>query len=105
VAAEQGVIGLGAYAAVLIASFALLFRGLGALRGRAPPPRLVTRVFLAAAYSGLVLHTLLYAAFLEDPITWTLLALAIVLGRPEPATSSASASSAAASSPSSASSA
>jgi O-antigen ligase len=82
VAAEQGVPGLAAYAAVLLASFGLLFQALGALRERAPPARLVTRAFLAAAFCGLVLHTLLYAAFLEDPITWTLLAAAIVLGRP-----------------------
>jgi O-antigen ligase len=102
VAAEEGVPGLAAYAAVLIASFGLLFRGLGgALRGRAPPPRLVTRAYLAAAYSGLALHTLLYAAFLEDPITWTLLAAAIVLGRPDPATSSSTSSSAASSAASS----
>src|SRR4051812_40725131 len=84
VAAEQGVPGLASYVALLIATFGLLFRGLGELRGRAPPPRLVSRAYLAAAYSGLVLHTLLYAAFLEDPITWTLLAAGIVLGRPEP---------------------
>src|SRR3954470_11744856 len=84
VAAEQGVPGLAAYAALLIASFGLLFQGLGGLRDRAPPERLVTRAYLAAAYTGLVLHTLLYAAFLEDPITWTLLAAAIVVGRPEP---------------------
>jgi putative inorganic carbon (HCO3(-)) transporter len=102
VAAEQGVPGLAAYAAVLIASFGLLFRGLGALRGRAPPPRLVGRAYLAAAYSGLVLHTLLYAAFLEDPITWTLLAAAIVIGRPDPAVSaSASSPSSSSSSPAS----
>jgi hypothetical protein len=84
VAAEQGVPGVASYVALLIATFGLLFRGLGELRGRAPPPRLVSRAYLAAAYSGLVLHTLLYAAFLEDPITWTLLGAGIVLGRPEP---------------------
>jgi O-antigen ligase len=102
VAAEQGVPGLAAYVGVLLASFGLLFNGLGALRGRAPPARLVTRAYLAAAYTGLVVHTLLYAAFLEDPITWTLLAVAIVLGRPEPG-KAASASSSAAASPVSAS--
>jgi O-antigen ligase len=100
VAAEQGVPGVGSYVALLVATFGLLFGGLRELRGRAPPPRLVSRAYLAAAYSGLVLHTLLYAAFLEDPITWTLLAAGIVLGRPEPpdagATSSSASSSAAA---------
>jgi len=105
VAAEQGVPGLAAYAAVLIASFGLLFKGLGgALRGRAPPPRLVMRAYLAAAYSGLVLHTLLYAAFLEDPITWTLLAAGIALGRGEAASASSTSSSSASSPPASASS-
>ena len=87
-AAEQGVPGLAAYVAVLLAAFGLLFRGLGPLRGRAPPPRLVTRAFLAAAFTALVLHTFLYAAFLEDPITWTLLAAAIVLSGPASAASS-----------------
>jgi O-antigen ligase len=90
VAAEQGVPGLAAYAAVIVASFGLMFTGLGRLRERAPPSRLVTRAYLAAAYSGLVLHTLLYAAFLEDPITWTLIAVAIVVGRPNGASASAS---------------
>jgi O-antigen ligase len=91
VAAEQGVPGLAAYVAVLIASFGLLFQGLGGvLRGRAPPRPLVMRAYLAAAYSGLVLHTMLYAAFLEDPITWALLAAAIVLGRSEAAATSSS---------------
>jgi O-antigen ligase len=90
VAAEQGVPGLAAYAAVIVASFGLMFTGLGRLRERAPPPRLVTRAYLAAAYSGLVLHTLLYAAFLEDPITWTLIAVAIVVGRSNGASASAS---------------
>lgn len=80
-AAEQGVPGLGAYVAVLIAAIVLLFAGLAPLRGRGPPPRLVTRAFLAAAFTALVVHTFLYAAFLEDPITWTLLAAAIVLSR------------------------
>jgi hypothetical protein len=97
VAAEQGVPGLAAYVAVLVASFGLLFNGLGPLRGRAPPERLVTRAYLAAAYTGLVVHTLLYAAFLEDPITWTLLAVAIVLGRAEPGRAAAASASSSAS--------
>jgi len=97
--AEQGVIGLAAYLAVLVTAFALLFRDLGPLRGRAPPARLVTRAFLAAAFTGLVVHTFLYASFLEDPITWTLLAAAVALTRP--ATGAASSSRAASASASS----
>jgi O-antigen ligase len=79
-AAEQGVVGLAAYLFVLYAAFRLLFTGLGRLREEVRP-RLVTRAFVAAAFAGLVLHTMLYAAFLEDPITWTLLAAGIVLAR------------------------
>ena len=89
VAAEQGVIGLVAYLVLVVTALRLLFAGLGPLSGRDPPARLVTRAFLAAAFAALVFHTLLYAAFLEDPITWTLLAIGIVLLRP---TSSAPAS-------------
>ena len=81
VAAEQGLLGLAAYLAVVAASFRLLFSGLGPLRGRAPPRRLVSRAFVAAAFAALVFHTLLYAAFLEDPIAWTLLGVGIVLAR------------------------
>ena len=33
------------------------------------------RVAVAAAFVALLVHTLLYAAFLEDPLTWALLAL------------------------------
>jgi O-antigen ligase len=82
VAAEQGAPGLVAYLVLVVVSLRLLFAGLGPLSGRDPPQRLVTRAFLAAAFAALVFHTLLYAAFLEDPITWTLLAIGIVLLRP-----------------------
>jgi putative inorganic carbon (hco3(-)) transporter len=44
---------------------------------------------VATAFAGLRVHTLLYAAFLEDPLTWALLAagtgLAVAAARaPEP---------------------
>jgi O-antigen ligase len=80
VAAEQGVIGLAAYAFVLVSAARLLFAGLARLRARAPP-RAVSRAFVAAGFVALVVHTMLYAAFLEDPITWALLALGVVLSR------------------------
>jgi O-antigen ligase len=72
VAAEQGIIGLAVYVALLIAAFAVLFHG----AGRSPP-----RIALAACFAALVLHTLVYAAFLEDPITWTLLGIGVALAR------------------------
>jgi O-antigen ligase len=72
VAAEQGIIGLAVYVALLIAAFATLFRG----AGRSPP-----RIALLACFAALVLHTWAYADFLEDPITWTLLGIGVALAR------------------------
>jgi O-antigen ligase len=74
VAAEQGIIGLAVYVALLVAAFAVLFRG----AGRSPP-----RIAIAACFAALVLHTWIYADFLEDPFTWTLLALGVALARQE----------------------
>lgn len=72
VAAEQGVLGLVVYVALLISAFAVLYRG----AGRSPP-----RIALAACLAALVLHTWTYADFLEDPITWTLLGIGVALAR------------------------
>jgi O-antigen ligase len=66
IAAEQGVIGLLVYLAFVVAALITLVR-----RARADP----ARVAIAAAFVALLFHTLLYADFLEDPITWTLLAI------------------------------
>jgi O-antigen ligase len=80
VAAEQGVVGLASYLFVLFTAFALVWQGLGRLRGADPPvAELIARGGVAAAFTGLVVHTLAYAAFLEDPLTWTLLGAAIGL--------------------------
>jgi O-antigen ligase len=82
VAAEQGVVGLALYVALLISAFAVLFTG----AGRSPP-----RIALAACFAALVLHTFTYADFLEDPETWLLLgvgvALAVAARRPASQTS------------------
>ena len=80
VAAEQGAIGLAAYLALMAAAFALVFDRLPA-RLRSGPVGIaeVAAAAVPAAFCALVLHTLVYAAFLEDPLTWTLLALAAVL--------------------------
>ncbi|HSZ13056.1 MAG TPA: O-antigen ligase family protein [Solirubrobacteraceae bacterium] len=82
VAAEQGIVGLAVYVALLAAAFAVLFRG----AGRSPP-----RTAIAACFAALVLHTWVYADFLEDPFTWTLLALGVALARGEPSASPADA--------------
>jgi O-antigen ligase len=72
VAAEQGILGLIVYVALLIAAFIVLFTG----AGRSPP-----RLALAACLAALVLHTWTYADFLEDPVTWTLLGIGVALAR------------------------
>jgi O-antigen ligase len=70
VAAEQGVVGLVLYAALLGFGFWRLFRG----AARSP-----ARAGVAACFAALVAHTMLYASFLEDPMTWTLLAVGTAL--------------------------
>jgi O-antigen ligase len=80
IAAEQGVIGLAAYAALLAAAAGVLFGGLRAALRRDPPgPVAIARAAVAAAACALLAHTLVYAAFLEDPLLWTLLALGAAL--------------------------
>ncbi len=71
VAAEQGVIGLALYVALLAVALMTLFSG----AGRSPP-----RIAIAACFAALVLHTWVYADFLEDPMTWTLLGVGVALG-------------------------
>ena len=40
------------------------------------------RAAVAAAFAAIVVHTWAYAAFLEDPLTWALLAVGTALARP-----------------------
>jgi O-antigen ligase len=85
VAAEQGLLGLAAYAWLLWCAFDLAFGGLlRTLRRRRPEVVVVARCVVAAAFCALLLHTFVYAAFLEDPLTWTLLAMAAALRRVGP---------------------
>jgi O-antigen ligase len=80
IAAEQGAIGLLAYAWLLVAAARVLFAGLAReLRRGAPDAVAIARAAVAAAACALWLHTLVYAAFLEDPLMWTLLAVAAAL--------------------------
>jgi putative inorganic carbon (hco3(-)) transporter len=78
IAAEQGLIGEVAYIALVLCAVVALLRGV-----RASP----VRAAVGAAFVALVFHTMLYADFLEDPITWTLLGLGTALAlqlRPAP---------------------
>jgi O-antigen ligase len=70
VAAEQGAIGELAYLALVVVGAVVLLGG-----ARGDP----VRIAIAAAFLALVFHTLLYADFLEDPTTWTLLGVGAAL--------------------------
>jgi O-antigen ligase len=72
VAAEQGVIGLAAYIALLVLALARLLRG-----ARTWLPRAA----ILALFIALVVHTMMYAAFLEDPLTWALLGAGVAFAR------------------------
>ncbi len=76
IAAEQGVIGELAYVALALVAIATLARG-----ARDDP----ARAALAAAFAALLVHTMLYADFLEDPFTWALLGVGTALARASPA--------------------
>ncbi len=80
VAAEQGLIGLAAYAALLVAALWTMATGLFPGRGNGdtpipPPAQRVARIAVLAAFVALLVHTMAYAGFYEDPITWVLLAV------------------------------
>ena len=68
VAAEQGLIGLAAYAALLIAALWTMAIGLN-------PPKAIARIAIIATFVALLVHTMAYAGFYEDPIAWVLLAV------------------------------
>ncbi len=80
IAAEQGLIGEVVYVALVLVAMLALVKD-----ARGDPPR----VAIAAAFIALMLHTNLYADFLEDPVTWTLLGIGVTLAGarrlPEPA--------------------
>jgi putative inorganic carbon (hco3(-)) transporter len=90
VAAEQGAIGVIAYLALLAAALWAMVDG---MRGMAPglgaPFRSLVegdrveltpaRIAVAAAFCALLVHTIGYAAYLIDPLTWALLAVGGVL--------------------------
>ena len=85
VAAEQGLIGLALYAVlVVVALTTLLARAAGSL----------PRAAIGAMFAALVVHTMVYAAFLEDPTTWVLLAAGAALATRQSSSAVSSSSSA-----------
>jgi putative inorganic carbon (hco3(-)) transporter len=83
VAAEQGAIGVLAYLALLGVAIWTLLSGMRAIApgfgGRADSEAIErgltpARIAIAAAFCGLLIHTIGYAGYLTDPLTWALLA-------------------------------
>ena len=105
VAAEQGLVGLAVYALLIVSSLFALSAGMRSVmpgladgvsrRGgrepgapdRGPPP--AARAAILAAYVAVLVHTLTYAGFLDDPLTWVLIAVGYSLAFPCRATSAA----------------
>ncbi|MGE4425587.1 MAG: O-antigen ligase family protein [Solirubrobacteraceae bacterium] len=78
IAAEQGLIGLAAYLALIVLLIRRLIRAAETSAARAG---------VAAMTVALIVHTLGYASFLEDPALWVLIAVGMGLsgaGRPRP---------------------
>ncbi|HYP56242.1 MAG TPA: O-antigen ligase family protein [Solirubrobacterales bacterium] len=80
VAAEQGLIGLAAYVALVGVALWAMASGLFAPRaggtvGGSPAVTGPARPALLAAFVALLVHTMAYAGFFEDPIAWVLLAI------------------------------
>lgn len=82
VAAEQGLLGLLVYIALAISSFVMLFRRTAyRVFDRAPPQRAfnAARAAIAVSYAAIFIHSMVYAAYLEDPMTWILLGVGAAL--------------------------
>jgi putative inorganic carbon (HCO3(-)) transporter len=68
IAAEQGLAGLVLYAALIVVALWTMAAGLRRELS-------VARAAVLAAFVALLVHTMAYAGFFEDPITWVLLAV------------------------------
>ena len=115
IAAEQGLLGLALYTALVVTALWTMASGLGRFRPAGPvaagdPPPLpvakassgavpptappaggalppydfavaqfVARAAVLATFVALLVHTMAYAGFFEDPITWVLLAIGVSL--------------------------
>ena len=94
VAAEQGLIGVAVYLALLAAALWTLFGGMRSIAPGlgAPLPSDrdaatlgLARIAIAAGFCALLVHTIGYAGYLSDPLTWSLIAVGSALApRPDP---------------------
>ena len=98
VAAELGVVGLAIYFALIASAIAALgagmrrvMPGLGAAFGTNDPKRgpPAARAAVLAAFIAVLVHTITYTGFLDDPVTWVLIAIGYSLAFPCRATSAA----------------
>lgn len=78
VAAEQGIVGLALYAALVVTALWTMAAGLRPSLSRLSA-RAVARAATLATFVALFVHTMAYAGFYEDPITWVLLAAGVSL--------------------------
>ena len=74
--AEQGALGLLAYAALLVVTVGGLLQAT-APRLIAPARGSPVAAALLAVYAAMIVHSFGYAAFLTDPVTWATLAVAV----------------------------
>ncbi|HEV2790274.1 MAG TPA: O-antigen ligase family protein, partial [Solirubrobacterales bacterium] len=82
VAAEQGLVGLAVYLGLIgVALWTLMSR---LPTGRAAARDGPARAAVLAAFVALLVHTLSYAGFFDDPITWVLLAVGASLAAAPP---------------------
>lgn len=76
IAAEQGLVGLSLYLALIATALWTMAAGLRPSLSRLARYGPVARAAVLAAFVALLVHTMAYAGFFEDPITWVLLAAA-----------------------------
>jgi O-antigen ligase len=96
VAAEQGVLGVAVYLALIAASLWTLLAGMRSIApGLGAPAEAIgdrarsaagaaglARIAILAAFCALLVHTIGYAGYLTDPLTWALLAVGGALALP-----------------------
>jgi len=85
VAAEQGMVGLLLYGSLVVVALWTMAAGLRLSLSRlsaSPAGLAIGRAAVLAAFVALLVHTMAYAGFFEDPITWVLLAVAASLAAP-----------------------